>query len=77
MPKDTLQIFAAKELHNRDWRYDKELKLWFTRDRNDPGPEGNGSYIYFDIDNWERRPVRESSVQGGFKFMTEEEHGML
>jgi len=31
MPKDTLQVYAARELYKRDWRYHKELKLWFSR----------------------------------------------
>jgi hypothetical protein len=30
MPKDTLQVFAAKELYNRGWRYHKDMQLWFT-----------------------------------------------
>ena len=31
MPRDTLQAYAATELYNRDWRYHKDLKLWFTK----------------------------------------------
>lgn len=34
MPKDTLQVYAAKELFKREWRYHKEMKLWFSRAAN-------------------------------------------
>lgn len=34
MPKDTLQIYAARELYQREWRYHKEIQLWFTRQTN-------------------------------------------
>jgi len=73
MPKDTLQVYAAKELFNRDWRYHKDLGLWFTRDPS-AGASG-GSYIYFDINSWERRLYRDNNQT--LKFMTEEEHGLL
>jgi CCR4-NOT transcriptional regulation complex NOT5 subunit len=33
MPRDELQLRGAIELHKRDWRYHKELKLWFARTR--------------------------------------------
>merc|ERR1719253_2309354 len=67
MPKDTLQVYAAKELYNRDWRYHKELKLWFARPNDaflqnlqmlEQGKDGvatapaPGSLIYFDINLW-------------------------
>lgn len=81
MPKDTLQVYAAKELFNRDWRYHKEHKLWFTRDNSasaqQPGAKGGGRYIYFDINSWERRIFRDNNIPGVLTFMTEEEHGML
>lgn len=79
MPKDTLQVYAAKELYNRDWRYHKEHKLWFTRDNSasaQPGAKG-GRYIYFDINSWERRIFRDNNMPGVLTFMTEEEHGLL
>jgi CCR4-NOT transcription complex subunit 2 len=31
MPRDVLQLAAAQELYNRDWRFHKELKMWLTR----------------------------------------------
>jgi len=59
LPRDALQVAAAQELYNRDWRFHKELKLWFMRA---PGTEAvvktntyeRGSYIYFDINTWEK-----------------------
>lgn len=53
MPRDTLQAYAATELYNRDWRYHKDLKLWFTRGSGSEG--GKGNYIYFDINSWEKK----------------------
>lgn len=39
MPRDTLQAYAATELYNREWRYHKDLKLWFTRSSAQPGAD--------------------------------------
>jgi CCR4-NOT transcription complex subunit 2 len=74
MPKDTLQVFAAKELYARDWRYHKKLQLWFTQ------PDDNvmmslgykaDSLVYFDTDIWERRVyLNEGSA---LTFMSKEE----
>jgi len=80
MPKDTLQVYVAKELYNRDWRYHKELKLWFTkpsdatlRNLGYDAASAAGSYVYFDINSWERRLFRDTNIPGGLKFMSEEE----
>ncbi len=81
MPKDTLQVYAAKELYNREWRYHKELKLWFTRttpNPNDPvdpatGAPPQAAYMYFDISTWERKIFRDTHILQPHKFMTEEE----
>ena len=59
MPRDTLQAYAATELYNRDWRYHKDLKLWFTR-ASRQGTQGTqdtqkGQYIYFDIQDWKKK----------------------
>ena len=59
MPRDILQQAAAAELYNRDWRFHRELKLWFTRM---PGTEPTqktptyerGTYIYFDPHSWQK-----------------------
>eukprot|EP00871_Galdieria_phlegrea_P001710 jgi/Galph1/253/GphlegSOOS_G4945.1 len=62
MPRDALQILAAAELYQRDWRYHKDLKLWFTRapGTTTPGYERN-AFIYFDITTWERKPFHDTS----------------
>eukprot|EP01135_Chromosphaera_perkinsii_P001034 Nk52_evm4s157 gene=Nk52_evmTU4s157 len=59
MPRDVIQQAAANELYNRDWRYHKDLRLWFTRA---PGTEPSvktgtyerGIYIYFDPKTWQK-----------------------
>ena len=56
---DVLQLAAAVELYNRDWRYHKEERVWITRA---PGVEPpvqtslyeRGTYYYFDVQNWRR-----------------------
>ncbi len=53
MPKDTLQVYAAKELYERDWRYHMQYRLWFTRSNEQLGYE-RGTVLYFDITSWER-----------------------
>lgn len=75
MPGDLLQLLAAVELNNREWRYHKELKLWVTRAPGstattyDRGP----AYIYFDIRTWERRPLNGANSKFIAGLMTEEE----
>ena len=54
MPRDTLQAYAATELYNRDWRYHKDLKLWFTR-ASQQKEQQKGQYIYFDINEWKKK----------------------
>jgi len=78
MPKDTLQVYAAKELYNREWMYHKDLKLWFTRPVPEKGKElssvgDTAGFIFFDVNSWERRLFLESTLPGGMKFLTEEE----
>jgi len=61
MPRDALQVAAAAELQARDWTYHTEQKLWFQRS---PGTTAHiktltheqGSYVYFDVQHWEKRP---------------------
>ena len=56
MPRDTLQAYAATELYNRDWRYHKDLKLWFTKaGRQGAAETQKGQYIYFDINEWKKK----------------------
>ncbi|XP_045623004.1 CCR4-NOT transcription complex subunit 2 isoform X3 [Procambarus clarkii] len=58
---DLLQILAAAELYNRDWRYHKEDRVWITRAPGmapvDKGPNyERGTYFYFDAQNWRKVP---------------------
>ncbi|XP_034019082.1 CCR4-NOT transcription complex subunit 2-like [Thalassophryne amazonica] len=56
---DLLQLLAAVELFNRDWRYHKEERVWITRA---PGMEPTlktnayerGTYYFFDCLNWRK-----------------------
>ncbi|CAE1307430.1 CNOT2 [Acanthosepion pharaonis] len=56
---DVLQLAAAAELYNRDWRFHKEERVWITRA---PGLEPivktinyeRGTYYYFDATNWRK-----------------------
>ncbi|XP_061826055.1 CCR4-NOT transcription complex subunit 2 isoform X1 [Nerophis lumbriciformis] len=56
---DLLQLLAASELFNRDWRYHKEERVWITRA---PGMEPTlktnsyerGTYYFFDCLNWRK-----------------------
>jgi len=66
MPRDTLQAYAATELYNREWRYHKDLKLWFTRSNAQPGTDdGKGQYVFFDINAWEKKMFQGSHTAGG------------
>jgi len=59
MPHDTQQVASADELYARDWRYHKDLQVWFQRL---PGTEPivktatyeRGSYWYWDVNTWEK-----------------------
>jgi len=60
MPGDALQIAAAHELQARDWSYHMELKLWFQRlpgtaAINKTPHHEIGSFLYFDIRQWEKK----------------------
>merc|ERR1719383_1478595 len=55
-PGDVLQIAAAAELFNRDWRYHKEERIWITRATGqEPSVKTTtyerGHYHYFDCQN--------------------------
>ncbi|KAL5273533.1 CNOT2 family protein [Megaselia abdita] len=58
---DALQLLAAHELYNRDWRYHIEEKVWIfpypgitNFDKN--GTKERGTFYYFDAQNWRRVP---------------------
>lgn len=58
MPKDIMQLSAARTLAKRDWLYHKELKMWLKRagsfDSNAKTPTSEtGSFIFMDIVRWE------------------------
>jgi hypothetical protein len=40
---------SKQKRHRRDWKYHKELKIWFT-ESNKPN-----TYVYFDVNTWEKR----------------------
>ena len=85
MPRDTLQVYAAKELYAREWRYHKDTKLWLTRQsagsgRRQPGTAQGGAqqqetdeYVFFDVAAWESRVFRDTHILQPHKFLTEEE----
>lgn len=58
---DLLQLAAAAELYNREWRYHKEERIWMTRA---PGVEAiaktavyeRGTYFFFDVQSWRKVP---------------------
>lgn len=57
MPRDVLQVAAGQELHNRDWRYHKRLRVWLTRIANkEPTIKHQtyekGTYKFFNPDTW-------------------------
>lgn len=57
MPKDVLQLAAARALQQRQWRFHKELKQWFKR-----APDSElgiktstferSSYLFFNVEKW-------------------------
>lgn len=57
MPKDFLQAVVAQELYVREWKYHKELKLWFklASQADGIGNPAEAQHVYFDINTWERR----------------------
>lgn len=93
MPKDTLQVLAAKELSARGWSYHKELKIWLTRlDPSKPpsgaagagagaasSPAEGGGLVYFDVSSWSQKLFREPIPPAQLKqaLMTEEELAAL
>lgn len=60
MPKDVLQLLAASELYDRNWRYHKIEQRWL-RNFQEPLTKTQsyeiGSYVFFDADTWEKKIV--------------------
>ena len=83
MPRDTLQVYAAKELYAREWRYHKDIKLWLTRSRRQQQPPQStpppqqpqeaDEYVFFDVTAWETRVFRDTHILQPHKFLTEAE----
>jgi CCR4-NOT transcription complex subunit 2 len=84
MPRDVLQAYAAQELSGREWRYHKDLRLWFLRTAGPPltAPPGTpshqaalsaGTWVYFDVNAWERRPFTGSAPTLIAGFLSDEE----
>ncbi|GFR72213.1 CCR4-NOT transcription complex subunit 2 [Elysia marginata] len=64
---DVLQLAAAAELYNREWRYHKEERVWLTRTPqceifNKTATSERGTYFYFDIQQW-RKTVKEFQLE--------------
>ncbi|XP_028025353.1 regulator of gene activity isoform X1 [Bombyx mandarina] len=58
---DVLQIAAAAELYNREWRYHMEEKVWISQAPGMPMVEKTstyerGTYYFFDAHNWRKVP---------------------
>jgi len=56
---DVLQLAAAAELYNRDWRYHKDDRVWITRAPGMAPSEKTqsyerGTYYFFDVTNWRK-----------------------
>jgi CCR4-NOT transcription complex subunit 2 len=57
MPRDVLQVAAAQELYNRDWRFHKTQQLWLTKILNkEPTVKHTtfekGTYKVFNAATW-------------------------
>lgn len=55
MPKDLMQVSAARTLVKREWMYHKELKVWFKRVQIHTKTQTSetGTFSYMDISRWE------------------------
>lgn len=81
LPKDTLQAVAASELYSRDWKFHRDLKMWFHKQPNlgSMGADGKSgysrpnTYIYFDVNVWERRTYYDANKNLEQGFLSEED----
>merc|ERR1719282_1133007 len=58
---DVLQLAAAAELYNRDWRFHKDERVWLTRAHGMMPSEKTtsyerGTYYFFDVNSWRKVP---------------------
>ena len=76
LPKDTLQAVAASELYSRDWKFHRDLKMWFHKQPSAPLQNvatRPNTYIYFDVNVWERRTYYDANKNLEQGFLSEEE----
>jgi len=71
MPQDSLQAYAAQELYKREWRYHRELRLWFAKypaGAEVPAGTTPPQFLYFDINAWAKRAYTGTvlGLQAGF-----------
>ena len=72
MPRDVLQVAAARELNSRDWRYHKPMQKWLSRvpgtePKSVPGyPKGaveRGNYQVWCVEKWAVETMENFSLQ--------------
>lgn len=55
---DIMQLVAASELYNRDWRFHRDERVWITRAGINPTEKTStyerGTYYFFDPVNWRK-----------------------
>lgn len=60
MPRDVLQMLAASELYDRNWRYHKIERRWL-KNYQEPITKTQtyeiGSYWFFDAESWEKKII--------------------
>lgn len=75
-PQDILQVVAAIELYNRDWRWHKDMKIWIAKLQNHTPIEKTsnyerGSFLVFDANTW-KKGVKELLVE--YRSLDEKPH---
>eukprot|EP01095_Lingulamoeba_sp_RSL-Kostka_P005193 TRINITY_DN16536_c0_g1_i1.p1 TRINITY_DN16536_c0_g1~~TRINITY_DN16536_c0_g1_i1.p1 ORF type:complete len:556 (+),score=149.41 TRINITY_DN16536_c0_g1_i1:2-1669(+) len=62
-PKDSLQLYAASELYDREWRFHTQIKRWFLKPKigQDQNPNLPQQCIYFEPTTWEK--VRKDNIK--------------
>lgn len=55
MPKDAMQLQAARTLAKREWMYHKELKMWLKRAEilSKTNSSETGAFVFMDTTRWE------------------------
>lgn len=83
-PRDVAQAHAAAELYSREWRYHKDLKLWFRPTSAEAAASTDAErraaltvsptgWIYFDVNSWEKRPFAGNAALLAAGFLPEAE----